>query len=249
MITVFRKIRQKLLHENRFTRYLIYALGEIILVVIGILIALQINNMNSQRIDREKEQAYLLELKANLIQDSLSLTEVKNFNKIKKKSIYSLLQIFNDTLTNYDRIQIFAQNTQVFTDYRVFEPISTTYSNMLSAESIAIIRDNDLKKLLSEYYGHDYKHGVQERIIMMNRYVVDEFFPEFTTREMVQRSLKLSTELPEIKDLEIHKNQRLFSNLHGILYILDYQNNMLSKTMNLNQQLIKNINESLNDKN
>jgi hypothetical protein len=43
MIKVFRKIRQKMLTENKFGKYLLYAIGEIILVVIGILIALQIN--------------------------------------------------------------------------------------------------------------------------------------------------------------------------------------------------------------
>ena len=49
MIKFFRKIRQKLLSENKFSKYLIYAIGEIVLVVIGILIALQINNKNDER--------------------------------------------------------------------------------------------------------------------------------------------------------------------------------------------------------
>ena len=48
MIKFFRRIRQRLLSENKFTKYLIYAIGEIILVVIGILIALQINNLNDE---------------------------------------------------------------------------------------------------------------------------------------------------------------------------------------------------------
>ncbi|MEO9887119.1 MAG: DUF6090 family protein [Balneola sp.] len=59
MLKFFRKIRQKLLSENKFSKYLIYAIGEIILVVIGILIALQINNWNEQRNTREKELVYL----------------------------------------------------------------------------------------------------------------------------------------------------------------------------------------------
>jgi uncharacterized membrane protein YgaE (UPF0421/DUF939 family) len=49
MIQFFRKIRQRLLSENRFTKYLFYAFGEIILVMIGILLALQVNNWNEQR--------------------------------------------------------------------------------------------------------------------------------------------------------------------------------------------------------
>jgi hypothetical protein len=65
MIKFFRKIRQKLLFENKFSKYLIYAIGEIILVVIGILIALQINNHNEIR----KEKALEKELINLLISD------------------------------------------------------------------------------------------------------------------------------------------------------------------------------------
>ena len=49
MIKFFRKIRQKLLTENKFSKYLLYAFGEIILVIIGILIALSINNWNEEK--------------------------------------------------------------------------------------------------------------------------------------------------------------------------------------------------------
>ncbi len=65
MLKFFRKIRQRLLSENRFSKYLLYAIGEIILVVIGILIALQINNWNENRkLDRERQN-----LIASLIED------------------------------------------------------------------------------------------------------------------------------------------------------------------------------------
>ncbi|MGB5316110.1 MAG: DUF6090 family protein [Robiginitalea sp.] len=58
MIKFFRKIRQRLLTENNFNRYLVYAIGEIILVVIGILIALQINNWNQNRLNENLEYQY-----------------------------------------------------------------------------------------------------------------------------------------------------------------------------------------------
>jgi hypothetical protein len=59
MISFFRKIRQKLLQKNQVTRYLVYALGEIALVMIGILLALQVNNWNETRKDKKKEAAFL----------------------------------------------------------------------------------------------------------------------------------------------------------------------------------------------
>jgi len=62
MIKFFRKIRQRLLTENKFIKYLIYAIGEIVLVVIGILIALQLNNLNDQRKSKETVQVYYEQL-------------------------------------------------------------------------------------------------------------------------------------------------------------------------------------------
>ena len=66
MIKFFSKIRQRLLSENKFSKYLIYAIGEILLVVVGILIALQINNWNDERKDRAREINILTEIKRNL---------------------------------------------------------------------------------------------------------------------------------------------------------------------------------------
>ena len=66
MIKFFRKIRQKLLTENKISRYLIYAIGEIILVVVGILLALSINNWNNEQ-NRQKEEILILkEIAQNL---------------------------------------------------------------------------------------------------------------------------------------------------------------------------------------
>ena len=78
MIKFFRQIRQRLLSENRFTKYLIYAVGEIILVVIGILIALQINNRNQERQDQEKVTAILSDVRDEIqlnIRETVNLIE------------------------------------------------------------------------------------------------------------------------------------------------------------------------------
>jgi hypothetical protein len=69
MIKFFRKIRQNLLMENKTGKYLKYAIGEIILVVIGILIALQINNWNENQKLETKTQAYYVQLLDDLNND------------------------------------------------------------------------------------------------------------------------------------------------------------------------------------
>jgi uncharacterized membrane protein YgaE (UPF0421/DUF939 family) len=69
MISLFRKIRQSLLQQQKITQYLAYAIGEIFLVVIGILIALQINTWNELRKTRVYELKMLKELKSTLEKD------------------------------------------------------------------------------------------------------------------------------------------------------------------------------------
>jgi lipopolysaccharide/colanic/teichoic acid biosynthesis glycosyltransferase len=66
MIKFFRKIRQNMLSEGKSLKYLKYAIGEIVLVVIGILIALQINNWNESRKNGTKEKEYLEGIKTDL---------------------------------------------------------------------------------------------------------------------------------------------------------------------------------------
>lgn len=66
MIRFFRKTRLKLFSENKLRKYLLYAVGEILITVIGILIAIQINNLNQQRLAKIKINRFLLEIKSNL---------------------------------------------------------------------------------------------------------------------------------------------------------------------------------------
>ena len=80
MIKLFRKIRQTLLSDNKFSKYLIYAAGEIILVVIGILIALQINNWNENRKKLKLKASYELSLISDLSLDTLMLGKLINEN-------------------------------------------------------------------------------------------------------------------------------------------------------------------------
>jgi hypothetical protein len=87
MIKFFRKIRQRLLTENKFSKYLIYAIGEIVLVVIGILIALQINNWNQKKTERKVEQGYI----SSLIEDTKTdLSNFKNAIALNEERINNL---------------------------------------------------------------------------------------------------------------------------------------------------------------
>ena len=92
MISLFRKIRQQLLQENRITRYLVYALGEIFLVVIGILIALGVNSLNEQRKLKEAERVLLQQVKTeNEYNLDIFRQNIRYFQNVEK----NLLEMVN----------------------------------------------------------------------------------------------------------------------------------------------------------
>ncbi|RDK87028.1 DUF6090 family protein [Marinirhabdus gelatinilytica] len=79
MLKFFRRIRQRLLSENKFSKYLLYAIGEIILVVIGILIALQINNWNTKAQETKTLNGYLNNIAENIKSDRKNLIAIRAF--------------------------------------------------------------------------------------------------------------------------------------------------------------------------
>ncbi|MCX2718905.1 DUF6090 family protein [Lentiprolixibacter aurantiacus] len=107
MLHFFRKTRRDLLANSKFFKYLKYAIGEILLVVIGILIALQVNNWNEERIDRNRETQVLKELRDDLVDTENSfLRHLNLFGEVieHKKAIIKTIEgnlVWNDTLQNH----------------------------------------------------------------------------------------------------------------------------------------------------
>ena len=87
MTNYFHKIRQRLLSENKFSKYLIYAIGEIILVVIGILIALSINNWNDEKKSLQRQRDLLTQMKNNLEDNIVQFKRVEKSYENKRESI------------------------------------------------------------------------------------------------------------------------------------------------------------------
>ena len=92
MIKFFRHIRQSLIEENRMGKYFKYAIGEIILVVIGILIALQVNNSNENRKKRVRERIFLEQLYDDFKLNQTAINSYKNLYDINEKHIDVILK-------------------------------------------------------------------------------------------------------------------------------------------------------------
>ena len=102
MIKFFRNIRQNLLMEEKTGKYLKYAIGEIILVVLGILIALQINNWNENRLINKEVNTYLNNLTHEFLEEQETLDAIIKYHSFKYYSMQYLLKIEGSNL--YDPV-------------------------------------------------------------------------------------------------------------------------------------------------
>ncbi|NJN49872.1 MAG: hypothetical protein HC798_00130 [Polaribacter sp.] len=163
MIKFFRKIRQKLLEQNRVSKYLLYAFGEIVLVVIGILIALQVSNWNKQNEDRKLEKRYVSELILDLQKDSIFIADVREtsyqqmLSKSKLTEYFEGQQFIEDSLIVYFGTQ--------WKPVPKFNPITTTLDELKSTGNIKVIQNSSIRRKILETYNYYTTHinNTQER--------------------------------------------------------------------------------------
>ncbi|MBT8298078.1 MAG: hypothetical protein KJO52_07070 [Maribacter sp.] len=151
MINFFRKIRRKLADDNQFFKYSRYAIGEIVLVVIGILLALQINNWNEDYKESQAIKNVLYEIREDLIQDKAELErniELSTQDFEAQQRIINVLETnssFNENIrSDLGRIHL-ARN--------VFS-VSKGY-DLLKELNLGTLKDKELRILLTQYYERD----------------------------------------------------------------------------------------------
>ena len=152
MIKFFRKIRQNLLSDSKTGKYFKYAIGEIVLVVIGILIALQINNWNNDRIERKTETNILNEILVNLEKDIINLNLKIEFNDEKIKRNRDVLEHLEQRTPLTDSLKWSYARTLGRGN---FQPITVGYENLKST-GINIIQNDSLRIAISELYDFRY---------------------------------------------------------------------------------------------
>ena len=160
MIGFFRKIRQQLLTQNEVSKYLLYAIGEIVLVVIGILIALQVNNWNENR----KEEILGDKLKLNLYQELLitlnhSKEVLKSYDYQIQNIDFLLSQGANLSIDSFMQksqedwsMENFSFITFLLSFTEPYDPQNKVYESSLSDGSIKYVNDPEFVALLEAIY-------------------------------------------------------------------------------------------------
>ncbi|WP_324720826.1 DUF6090 family protein [Salinimicrobium sp. HB62] len=174
MIKFFRRIRQNLLTENKFSKYFLYAVGEIVLVVIGILIALAINNRNQNRIIREKEQVYLMGLKEEFQTSKRKLEELMEVNRrnfIGAKQVVSYIS--TDTRPSEKELSELLYHT--FSSDISFNPNNSLLIEMINSGSLKDISNTTLRARLTNWISTIEDISKQENDLGLQRELVLDF--------------------------------------------------------------------------
>jgi hypothetical protein len=144
MINFFRQIRRSLINQNQMGKYFKYAIGEILLVMIGILLALQVNNWNEERKQSKLETVLLKQLQTEF-NSNLSQIEqrIEIRNNMIKAAVELIKYIDNPEIRQIDSIN---KNIAWTTPYTTFDPI---VNDIVASGNSRILKNNRLQQLLS----------------------------------------------------------------------------------------------------
>jgi hypothetical protein len=158
MIKFFRKIRQNLLSEGKTGKYLKYAIGEIVLVVIGILIALSINNWNENRKSKRVVKEIYRNLEASLVQDSTQVQRILKFNtkslEVQKELILNEKHKKSIEIYENNLVELFEN---IYLGIYSFFPKKGIYNSIVSKNGMNLINSKQIKTSLINLYDHQYE--------------------------------------------------------------------------------------------
>lgn len=155
---LFRSIRQTLIKEANIKKYLIYALGEVLLVMIGISLAFQVNNWNDNRIKKNSEVKYYENIRVQIADDKELIHSQKDFNNhFMKQFKYANEIIETNDRSKMDTLGMIVRN---LTQYSDFDRQGNIYETMVNSGQINLLQNDKIVNGIRE---------LEERYIYINR--------------------------------------------------------------------------------
>ena len=142
MLRFFRRIRQSLFSQNRFGKYALYAIGEIILVVIGILIALSINNWNQNRQNRNYELDYYLKFKNQLVEDHGEISGNIKYNDQRLRLFRKAVEIIEEN--NRSRLDTLTKATIELVRYSDLHRPTNIYESLVNSGQVKLFTNQGI---------------------------------------------------------------------------------------------------------
>lgn len=153
MLPTLKRIKRQMINEKRLGRYLAYASGEILLVVVGILIAIQINSWNQTRIENDELEGYLRSIAENMRADLDKLDNQRQQQERIFASVKRMTQAI-DSKDNYDGedFALFARAMRLTWSRQPFSIDTSGYESLKNSGYLSKLLGNDMEKLLYNYY-------------------------------------------------------------------------------------------------
>ncbi len=174
MLRFFRQIRQQLLTENRFSKYLIYAIGEILLVMIGILLALQVNNWNEDRKTRQAEHELLLNLKEELITNRTLLVEAISYTSKSMSGVRRVVEIYQTGYAQHNPSELDSL-LGICQWAWTYDPVMGVPISIRTSGQINTIRNPELRLFVASF--EEMVRDVQEEGNLLREVIVGQFMP------------------------------------------------------------------------
>lgn len=237
MLRFLRNIRQKLIEQENVRKYIWYALGEIFLVMIGILLALQVNNWNEERKELHLEQEFMAQLLDDARQDSVFF--MNRLNLLTNNYDEWQRMVFQPQISWSDSVQLVAQDSVIYFFSRAIHDSFLINNNPDPFEKVS---DSHLKETLREYQNaHNY---VSQATELSNR-IIEEYG--------VQIELKYTAELNRIRsgdesipsDFEFLKSNEIQSTLQMLNLTTMNAINQIPGFLEVNSTLIQQLQERL----
>ncbi len=186
MAKVFRKRRSNSILDKKFKRYFIYAVGEIILVVIGILIALGINNWNEEINNRQQEVKILDQL---LIEYTTNLEEIDNKISMRNMIVESVEKLFHYADEGFSDISIDTVGLCIHrTTYDpTFDPADGVTNELLNSGKFYLLENEELKNKLTSWFRVVSELNEQEELTA--KFVYERYLP-YILENFDYRSIK-----------------------------------------------------------
>lgn len=230
MIKFFRHIRRSLIEKNQMGKYLKYAIGEILLVVIGILIALQINNWNQQRKDRNQEQFILERLKNDLASDiELISYQIEKSETFRKQYLFCIEVLLDEREATREE---FMDNFSSITTILYFKPNRTTFENIVSSGQMDLIKNKSLTNDIIKYYNEGSDIGWDDALVNYTRNYYGPYIMQFDHKPKIPNTSYRDQLTKPFTQIDITKSRikpKSIDDYKNDLFIL----NMLQSKINL----------------
>jgi hypothetical protein len=200
MINFFRKTSKKLADDNKPLKYIRFAIGEIVLVVVGILIALSINNWNETQKYNKEETTILENLHENLKQAKTQSTDFIHNKEQKKELLISALGISSNRKQN-DTISISDLDFyDLLCNLQSQVPVINTYSDIKSTDKLSIIKNREIRESFNglELAINDLNAFVSDRLTVQQLRIDEIAVNEINFIPLLKRqtSLDITNEIP-----------------------------------------------------